>query len=57
MSKAAVGSKTQRYTPGPSFTVILKVENYLNFKVEKITLRKIIFQSYSESQFLRNPDE
>ena len=39
---------------GPRFTIILKVNDYLNFKVEKIILRKTIFKLYSESQLLRN---
>ena len=39
--------------PGPRSTLILKVGDYLNFKLEKYSLRKAIFISYSESQFLR----
>ena len=43
--------------PGPRFTIILQVKDYLNFKVEKFNLRKTIFKSYSESQFLPDPAE
>lgn len=40
---------------GPRFTIILRVKNYLTFKVEKFSLRKTIIKSYSESLILRDP--
>ena len=46
-------SPNQFKRQGPRFTIMLKVKDYLNFKMESFTLRK----SYSESQFLRYPAE
>ena len=43
--------------PWPRFTIILKVKDCLNFKEQNFTVRKTIFKSYSESQFLRDPAE
>ena len=42
---------------GSRFTIIIKVKEYLRFKVANFTLRKTIFLSYPESQFLRDPAE
>ena len=42
--------------PVPMITINLKLKDCLNFKIEKFTVRKAIFKSYLESQFLLDPD-
>ena len=45
------------WSPGPRFTIILKIKEYLNFKGETFTLEKTIFKWYSGSQCFRNTGE